>query len=156
MTRAHIEGGIPGVWRRYANYNDPYPVQTLEFNSDGCPLTVELVRGHVVKLLEQRPVEELPAGLDNVHVAYMVRDDIARRRAHPNGHTMPLDSIDHLRHIKAITQDPRVAKLVVIDFDDMIDHPVDTMCLLVDHGWEFDYWKAAKAIDPSQRHAAKT
>jgi len=151
MMLALMSGGIKGHYRTLKHPDRAYPYQVFE--AMGGKLKYGSVLGNVVKQFDSTLVDNIPRQITNIHVVYMVRDYDARHLAHPQEPASLRDYWDkHLTSIQRISQDDRVAQLVVIDFDQMIDDPEKIFSMLLERGWDIDSQLAWQSIKKSLRH----
>lgn len=150
-----IDSGVPGLYRKLPHPERPYPYQVYEYS--GGKLPRELVEGKVVKRFRDTLVDDLPDNIGEVFVLYVWRDYDAFDLAHPGGSFE--DSGDyylhHMRWITRITNDYRVTKFELIDFDDLQDYPLATVRRLIKNGWPLKEKEAVNAIKPELRHARR-
>jgi len=141
LMAALMAGGIPGLHKDNTAYEWPGHVT----REDGV--------GKVVKRFWNTVLTDISKSLDNLYIVYMLRDPITREKAHPTRNSLGHEyNRVHLNCIATITRDQRVARLVCLDFDFTIDHPLVSMTKLKDFGWKIDPEKAASAINPKLRH----
>ncbi len=149
MMQAHIAGGIPALFNEHPDTPPRYPQQGWEWAGE---LTHENVTGKVVKRFNDSLIKDFPKDLGNLHVVYMLRDQDARRLAAPTADHSYDYRARHEQQIRNIKLDTRVTSLVVLDYDDTVDYPLEKMLLLAKHGWEINCAAATKIIDPGMRH----
>lgn len=144
MMAALIAGGIPGLHKNNGAYEWPGNVT----REDGL--------GKVVKRFWNTVLTDMSRSLDNLYIVYMLRDPITREKAHPTRNSLGHEyNRVHLNCIASITRDKRVARLVCLDFDFVIDHPLLNMTKLKDFGWEINPENAMCAINPKLRHVKR-
>lgn len=144
------------------------PYASFECNGK---IEADEVRGRVIKRFYTQALTNLPKEIDNMHIVYMHRDWAARWRANPKiDGNIRADTSDeeevirrtqedylkrHIGDITTLSASPRVANLIVYDFDWVIDNPERAMKILCQKGWEFDPVAASRVFRSEMRHAKK-
>lgn len=154
-VKMFLDSGVPGLYRKLAHPERPYPYQVYEYA--GGLLQKEHVQGRVVKRFNDTLVDDLPQDIGPVYVLYIWRDWDAFQLAHPGRQFENSGEYynHHMKNITRITNDPRVEKFTLVDFDNLQDQPRSTVRMLINRGYPLIEDKAVAAIDPSLRHARR-
>ena len=154
MMKAIMAGGIMGYYRELPNSEKGYPHEVYE--PKGGYIGVQEVLGKVVKQFGATLIDNISQHVNKLYVVYMVRNQRKRLDAHPDETEDVNYWYKHAHNIEAISQCPRVKKIVIVDFDHLKDDPTQIMVMLSDKGWDIDEWKAACAIGDGPYQAPAT
>ncbi len=110
-------------------------------------------KGKCVKLMGTRCLGRKAAPLK---VLYIARDPEARAHSlwAACGEMKGRSYYDRLRtqHVKELSVSDEIDTLSILDYDDVLKHPLKSFCALRNDGWPIDPVKAASGVNPELKH----
>ena len=89
-------------------------------------------------------------------VVYMVRNRHAQRQSIKFACGQMTDKDNQERNdsvfLDRFRKSDQVDSLTILDYDDVLEHPLQSFCALRVDGWPIDPVKAASGVDPSLKH----